>query len=197
MALTSPGFRFSTLDLCHATLALSHCPETRETWAIFYSASATGTSDFQAALMSLKQHAHQPQLLPFIYTARHLKSVERYLYYQPSQDYYNIRTSLGCDFHFGEGEKRRDVDMTDMPRTLTSLTSVTAILDSVPGQLAQQLALIAELKSVFPFIEPGHCGNEMCLRLCFMKHRCAELSTRIQQMRESTQSMVQLVRISV
>ncbi|KAF2825367.1 hypothetical protein CC86DRAFT_456555 [Ophiobolus disseminans] len=191
--LTRKGLRLGSLRTLRATLALSHSPSTRQTFAIVYSTSTYTMNRIFSALLASKEHAYQPHLLPFIYTAQHLQCLEDFFRGLPAGEYYSIMRTLGADSYHEREERPTPPDLTDMPRTLTALTRMTADVASVKETIGQQIELVTKWAEEFPKLEDGKEDVAMRERLRLMGQYCEQVGLDVREMSETIQAMVQMV----
>jgi hypothetical protein len=111
----------------------------------------------------------------------------------PVEDWRNIEQHLGCDHYYTKQARSDALDLTEIPRTLTSLSTATADLGCLPRVLRQQIAFIDQLNDDFPASDSDDADLRMRDRLQLMHLSCERIESRIITMKESVQSMVQMV----
>tara|TARA_R110002003_G_scaffold62_2_gene5556 strand:+ start:8920 stop:9435 length:516 start_codon:yes stop_codon:yes gene_type:complete len=146
------------------------------------------------SVLAMARYAYQPQLLPFVLIADYIARVEFFILSgELARDWRNIKQRLGCEQYYNNHERYPVLDLTEIPRTLTSLSTVTADMGRVPKVLRQQVAFIGQLNDDFPASDSDDKDLSMRNRLHLMHLRCQVIESGITAMKESVESMVQMV----
>jgi hypothetical protein len=145
------------------------------------------------ALVAMQKYSHEPMLLPFIFTEHMLQDSETFLRLL-WDDFKVVHRSLDCNDYFAHQSHRRMLDLTDMPHKLTCLANATADSTSRNVAVKQKVEFIGSLVEKIQSPRPDMFVNELRNHILLMQQRCESFRSQNEYMKESLQSMMQMVR---